>query len=183
MFSMCRCWASIVSVVCLNTRFGWHLASLFNAFIVSLYKSIKDKVFFIHIFSNQSYEWVPRSSVWESYSQGVEIMWQDSLVIGCLEVFLVRRFFGWGLWLVKYWLAQGLLPHSIWVIDGRVMCHTPYDMGMSLLDLWVVVGEQPAKCDSDDWPHAMVDNGQVIKLRWCVNPWTWTNKILLCIDV
>ena len=43
------------------------------------------------------------------------------------------------------------------------MCHTPYDMEMSLVDLWVGVGEQLAKCD-DDKSHGMMDNGLVVWL-------------------
>ena len=38
----------------------------------------------------------------------------------------------------------------------------PYDMRMSLFNLWVVIGEQCIECDADNSPHGIVDNGHVI---------------------
>ena len=134
-----------------------------------MYKFIKGKVFFIHIFFNQLYEWIPRSSVWESYSQGVETVWQNSLVTKYLKLLLIFRFFGWRFQLIEYGLVQGLLPHLVWGYrweDG--VSHTIWHE-MSLINLWLVVGEQSAEYNTDDWPHGMVYNGHVIKLRWCVD--------------
>ena len=43
----------------------------------------------------------------------------------------------------------------------------PYDMGMSLVNQRVVVGEQRTECDVDDCSHGIEVNEHVIKLRQC----------------
>lgn len=46
-----------------------------------------------------------------------------------------------------------------------VVSHMSYDMGMSLVNSLVVIGQQRTECDTNEWSHGIIDNDLVIELR------------------